>query len=279
MELQLQPILPHMPDRPADGHKGSFGKVVIVGGSANMIGAPAFAALAALRMGCGLAYIVVERSVLPFVLTVAPESVGVPVGGGSDDLDKALAAADAVVVGPGLGCEPSASQLLGRVMRVKAPMVLDADGLNLVASGSVGLERARGSTVMTPHPGEMKRLARLFGTSEVGTDEAARLEIASKAARYFQQIVVLKGHRTVITDGVRYAINKTGDSTLAKGGSGDVLSGMIGTLLAQGMEPFEAAWLGCHLHGKVGEEAGRVAGCRSALTRDLINAISRVVNG
>ena len=270
--------LPELPQRPVDGHKGLFGRVLVIGGSDGMIGAPAFAALAALRMGCGLAYVASRADLLPFVLTTAPEAVGVPVKQATDEpMTHAIKSADAVVVGPGMGQSQFAEDLLLRAIGCDAPVLIDADGLNLIAAGRVQLKRRPMSTVLTPHPGEMARLGKLLGQETVPDDDAGRLEVASAAAKYFGQIVLLKGARTIITDGERYAMNTTGDSTLSKAGSGDILSGMIGTLLAQMKDPFEAAWLGAYLHGRAGEWVGKRFTPRAALARDIIDAIPIVL--
>ena len=270
--------LPMLPPRPVSGHKGLFGKVLIIGGSEGMVGAPAFAALAALRTGCGLAYVAADAGVLPFVLTVAPEAVGVPVGRSLERLQKAMAGCDVVAVGPGLGQSSGSVKLLKMAMKTQGPMLIDADGLNLIAAQKVRFDRPALSTVLTPHPGEMTRLAHLFGNGQTPSDYEGRLAIAGAAAQHFRQVVLLKGEKTVITDGRRYAVNNTGDSTLAKAGSGDILSGMIAALLGQNVDPFEAAWLGAHYHGLAGELAGQAYGMRSALARNVIDAIPQALS-
>ena len=276
--LQQITALPRLPARPDQGHKGTFGKVLVIGGSEGMIGAPGFAGLAALRMGCGLAYVASPGEVLGFILAAAPELVGIAVGSKPGPrLAAAVASCDATIVGPGMGQSSTAADLLKLAIKTAAPVLLDADALNLIASGKAMLRRKPNTMVLTPHPGEMVRLARQFDVFDVPHDQPGRIKVAVAAARHFQQIVVLKGHRTIISDGQRYAVNMTGDSTLAKGGSGDILCGMIGTLLAQGMPPFEAAMLGVHLHGKAGEYAGRQVGKRSALAREVIDAIPTVL--
>lgn len=273
--------LPSLPERPDDGHKGMFGRVLVVGGSDGMLGAPAFAAMAALRMGCGLAYVASRADLIPFIISIVPEAVGIPVTDRDESrYEAALKAADAVVAGPGLGQLEFGRDLLAKAVACEVPLLLDADGLNLIATGQVKLANRKPMTaVLTPHPGEMARLAKLFGRDTVPSDDAGRLEIAAAAAKHFNQIVVLKGTKTVITDGERYAINTTGDSTLSKAGSGDILSGMIGTLLAQMKDPLEAAWLGAHYHGKAGEWVGKRFTPRGALARDIIEAIPIVVAG
>jgi NAD(P)H-hydrate epimerase len=157
------------------------------------------------------------------------------------------------------------------------PMVVDADGLNLIAAEKKWPAYFKARAVLTPHPGEMGRLAKLIGRSEVPSDDTGRIHIATQAASAFGQVIVLKGHRTVVTDGRRVYVNTTGDSTLSKAGTGDVLSGMIGCLLGQKMETFDAAILGVHLHGLAGEIAGKRWGRRCALARDVIQAIAEAV--
>jgi NAD(P)H-hydrate epimerase len=266
---------PKLAPRPADGHKGMFGRVLVVGGNEGMIGAPAFAGAAALRMGAGLVQLAVPRSILAPALSITPECIGIGLGKASakDDLLKAAELADAVVIGPGLGRTPEAEARVVRLVRLEKPMVIDADGLNILAAIKKWPGFFKGRAVLTPHPGEMKRLAKLIGREDVPTDEEGRIDIAAQLARLVDQVVVLKGHRTVVTDGRRVYVNDTGDSTLSKAGTGDVLSGIIGTLLAQGVTGFDAARTGVHLHGRAGELAGKRFGRRSALAREVIDAI------
>jgi NAD(P)H-hydrate epimerase len=189
----------------------------------------------------------------------------------------AAEAADAIVVGPGMGQSRKAKGRLARLVRLDKPMVLDADALNILS----GMRRwpvfFRARAVLTPHPGEMKRLAKFLGEGDVPGDDQGRLRIATQAAKAFGQVIVLKGHRTVVTDGAAAYINNTGDSTLSKAGSGDVLSGLIGCLLGQGMSQLAAAIAGTFLHGRAGELAGRKLGKRSALARDVIDALPEAI--
>jgi NAD(P)H-hydrate epimerase len=271
--------LPPLPERPAVGHKGMFGRVLIVGGNDGMIGAPAFAGAAALRMGAGLVQLAVPRSALAAALSITPECIGIGLGkvSAKDDLLKAADLADAVVIGPGLGRTPEAEARLVRLVRLEKPMVIDADGLNILAAMKKWPAFFKARAVLTPHPGEMKRLAKLIGRENVPSDDEGRTDIAAALATTVGQVVVLKGNRTVVTDGRRAYLNQTGDSTLSKAGTGDVLSGMLATLLAQGMERFEAATLGVHLHGMAGEIAGQRFGRRSALAREVIDAIGEAL--
>jgi NAD(P)H-hydrate epimerase len=152
-------------------------------------------------------------------------------------------------------------------------MVVDADGLNLLAKQKTWPKYFKARGVLTPHPGEMKRLGRLFGRDDVPSDDAGRIEIATEAARTFGQVVVLKGNRTIVTDAERVYVNHTGNSALSKAGTGDVLSGICGALLAQEMEPFDAACTAVCLHGLAGEIAGERLGLRAVLAREVIDAI------
>ena len=271
---------PPLPPRPPDGHKGLFGRVLVVGGNDGMIGAPVLAATTALRMGSGLVQIAVPRSILQGCLSITPELIGLGLGkaAAKDDLLRAGEEADAIVLGPGIGKTPEATARVVRLIRLAdKPMVVDADGLNILASMKKWPGFFKAKAVLTPHPGEMKRLGRLIGRTEVPADDDGRIAIATAAAKAFGQVVVLKGHRSVVTDGERVYVNRTGDSTLSKAGSGDVLSGLVGSLLGQGMDRFDAACAAVYLHGKAGELAGRKLGRRCALARDVIDALPSVI--
>jgi ADP-dependent NAD(P)H-hydrate dehydratase len=266
---------PSLPPRPRDGHKGMFGRVLVVGGSDGMIGAPTMAGRSALRLGAGLVEIAVPKSILAAALMITPELIGLGLGKATakEKLIDSAEKADAVVIGPGLGQSPDALLRLQRLVRLEKPMVIDADALNLLSKQKRWPAYFKANAVLTPHPGEMKRLAKLLGRDEVPTDDAGRIDIAAQAANAFGQIIVLKGGRTVVTDGTRVYLNHTGDSSLSKAGTGDVLSGMIGTLLAQQMDRFDAACAAVYLHGRAGEIAGEKLGMRCVLAHDVIAAI------
>ena len=271
--------LPALPTRPAEGHKGMFGRVLIIGGNEEMIGAPVMAGTSALRTGAGLVQVAVPRAILSAALSITPELIGLGLGKavGKDQLREAAEKADAVVIGPGLGRSPEAAARLTRLVRLPKPMVIDADGLNLLAAGKRWPGFFKAHAVLTPHPGEMARLARLFGRKEVPADEQGRIEIATTAANEFGQVVVLKGNRTIVTDGDRVYVNDTGDSSLSKAGTGDVLSGIIGTLLGQGMGRFEAATAAVWIHGRAGEVAGQKLGRRCVLAREVIDHLPEAI--
>jgi NAD(P)H-hydrate epimerase len=271
--------LPQLAPRPLEGHKGMFGRVLVVGGSEGMIGAPALAGTAALRSGAGLVVLAVSRSIVAAVLTITPELIALALGSSASEqkLLEAAEKADSLVIGPGLGQMPKAADRLQHLIRLDKAMVVDADALNLLAAGDRWPSGFRARAVLTPHPGEMARLGKLIGRDKVPADDAGRLVIAAEAAEAFGQVVVLKGNRTVVTDGRRAYVNTTGDSTLSKAGTGDVLSGIIGTFLAQKMPQLEAAIAGVWIHGRAGELAGQRCGRRSALATDVIDSISKAV--
>ena len=277
MHLLTQP--PPLPPRPTDGHKGVFGRVLVVGGHEEMIGAPVLAGTAALKMGAGLVQIAVPASVLATCLSITPELIGLGLGKGVNKtrLLQAADKADALVIGPGLGQSDPAAKRLDHLIRLDKPMVLDADALNLLASRKKWPKDFRGKAVLTPHPGEMARLAPLFGASKVPTDDDGRIKLATDAAKAFRQVIVLKGHRTVVTDGGRVYLNPTGDSSLSKAGAGDVLSGVLGALLALKMDPFDASCAATWIHGTAGQNAGQRLGMRCVLARDVIDSLPSAI--
>lgn len=250
-----------LPPRRVDGHKGTFGKVLLLGGSVGFTGAAYLAASAAERSGCGLTFLGVPESIwqveavkcagaMPFPL---PEKEGKLCLASLSALTERLDACDAVAVGPGLGRGAETKAFVhGLLVRVRQPLVLDADGLNALEGCAEKLDARRGkSTVLTPHDGEF---ARLSGCVPEVLASEARSALARDFAVRHGCILVLKGHRTLIAlpDG-KLLRNTSGCSALAKGGSGDVLTGMIASLLAQGMNAADAAALGVWLHGRAGE--------------------------
>ena len=270
---------PPLPARPKEGHKGLFGRVLVVGGNDEMIGAPVLAATSALRMGAGLVQIAVPKSILAACLSITPELIGLGLGKASakDPLFKASEKAEAIVIGPGLGRSRDAMARLQCLVRLDKPMVIDADGLNLLSDLKRWPKEFKARAVLTPHPGEMAGLGKLIGRKDVPKDDKGREAIATEAAKAFGQVVVLKGERTVVADGRRVYVNTTGDSSLSKAGAGDVLCGLVATLLAQEMGPFDAACIGVHLHGRAGELAGEKLGRRSVFARDVIESIPAAI--
>ncbi|MBQ9783609.1 MAG: NAD(P)H-hydrate dehydratase [Clostridia bacterium] len=270
-----------LPPRPEESHKGTFGKVLCVCGSVGMCGAAFFAAKAAYRMGAGLVRILTVRENLPMLQTMLPEAIVSVYDADQPDMnviDEAEEWADVLVIGCGLGISPVSRTLLARLLRSsQTPKILDADALNLLARNPSLLKYAKGA-ILTPHPLEM---ARLTGRSleEIQADpEIIAYEFAKKHAL----ICVLKQHRTVVTDGgERLYRNNTGNSGMATGGSGDVLAGMLGGLLAQcrtGELPlFSVATLGVYLHGLCGDVAARELGEYSLMASDLLIALPKIL--
>lgn len=259
-----------LPSQDVLDHKGTRGHAVIIGGSPGMRGAGRLAAAAALRAGAGLSTLAAAGG---DDLT-APDSVMTRAVSGS--IAALLAGKDAVVIGCGLGQSEEARAWLTEVLAAGIAAVLDADALNLVASDPGVLARAAGPIVITPHPGEA---ARLLGISAKDL-EGDRLAAARALAVTTRAVVVLKGARTIVCDGTlgddHCAINPTGSPALATGGSGDVLAGVIGGLLAQGLAAADAARAGVFVHGRAGERLDAVHG-RGAVSADLGIAIASVM--
>lgn len=243
---------PRLPLRVPAGHKGDFGRVAVVGGCAlagtRMIGAPALAAHAAARAGAGLVRLLCPAGVLNEALTIAPHATGVALptdeGGAllaSESvaiLDGAFDDAHAVVIGPGLGRGTGPAALaLRAVQQQRTPVVVDADALNELANMPQLALDFRAPAILTPHPGEFARLAGALGIDSDATNDASRPEAAEQLARRLGCVVVLKGAHTVVSDGLHTWRDRTADSALATGGTGDVLAGLIGGLVAQHARP------------------------------------------
>lgn len=245
-----------------------------------MIGAPVLAGTSALRSGAGLVQIAVPKSILAQAVSITPELIGLGLAKteAKDKLLEAANKADAIVIGPGLGRSSESDTRVMLLVRLDKPMVVDADGLNTLSSGKKWPAYFKAKAVLTPHPGEMSRLGKLFGQTEVPSDEQGRIAIAARAATAFGQTIVLKGRGTVVTDGRRVYINPTGDSSLSKAGTGDVLSGIVGTFLAEKMEPFDAACAAVWIHGRAGELAGQKLGRRCVLATDVIAALPAAID-
>jgi NAD(P)H-hydrate epimerase len=250
-----------LPERPPDSHKGKFGHLLVVAGSEGRGGAVALAANAAVVAGSGLVTMAVPQPVVPVVDAACLEAMthAMPADGrGGFERPDGLAAvvdrATAVAVGPGMGTGDGAAAALEWLLNNwRGPLLLDADAINLLAGRPEHLAGREHETVLTPHPGE---LARLIGSTadDVVSD---RLRAARDAAARTESVVVAKGYRTIIAaPGGEAWINPTGSAGLASGGSGDVLTGTIGALLAQGLDAVRAAIVGCWLHGRAGELGG-----------------------
>jgi hydroxyethylthiazole kinase-like uncharacterized protein yjeF len=288
------------PPRPSDAHKGTFGTVLVVGGSPSprtMLGGPAFAALGALRSGCGLCELAMPSPLLVAGLSLVPSATGVPLplnATGSIDamaaietLQPALDRATVLAIGPGLGRGTEVARFVAVVLGYAAnrclPVVLDADGLNAYAEVGGG-EAFVSPTILTPHPGEFRRLASACGLAEIDpVDPALRPEAARRLSKTLQAVVVLKGHGTCVAMHERVEIERCGTPALATGGSGDVLTGAVAGLWAQwiaasiGGAPldaaFESARSAVRMHGVAAELWAREHGDAGMLAGDLAAAL------
>lgn len=274
-----------LPQRPQDAHKGTFGHVFVVAGSRGFTGAVKMCCDAAMRSGAGLVTAGIPAP-LGDVIGAAfyePMSLLLPATQqetlSRDALGPALEFAegkDAIVLGPGLSRHPQTQEFVLEFVRlVRAPMLIDADGLNALAARPEVLLESAGPRVLTPHPGEMARLVGMK-PSEVVAD---REQVASAFAGRYSCTLVLKGRNTLVvgpeTGGALNGpfVNTTGNSGLASGGTGDVLSGLIGGLMAQGMAPLDAALLGVYVHGLAGDLAAAAKTQRGMIASDVINAL------
>lgn len=284
----MKPDASWLPARPADGHKGTFGRVLVIAGSRGMSGAACLSGKAALRGGAGLVYVACPVSIQAIVAGYEPGylTIGLPEDSEGrlaestrSSLKPALTDKDAIALGPGLG-QTSAIRAVARWLyrEMTAPLVLDADGLNVLAedfrrgqfSEPVSAINS-GPRVLTPHPGEFSRLS---GRS-IREIEARREVLAREFALQHQVTLVLKGPGTIVTDGERLMVNTTGNSGMATGGTGDVLTGLIAALLTQNMGPFEAARLAVHLHGLAGDIAAEELSEPGLIASDLPLYIGR----
>jgi NAD(P)H-hydrate epimerase len=254
--------LPQLLPRSPDSHKGTYGRVLVVAGSRGMSGAAVLAGSGALRGGAGLVEVASPAEVQPQIavgnpcyltLPLPQDSQGRLAGEAAELILDRSRMCQAVAVGPGLGLGLGVQEVVRRVIaEATAPLVLDADGLNAMAGWSRLPARPSGAAwIVTPHPGEFARLLQVTPAQV----QASREELAQRYAQEHGCVVVLKGHRTVVSDGQRCYCNDTGNPGMATGGSGDVLTGLIAALLAQGYAAFEAAQLGVYLHGLAGDIA------------------------
>ena len=271
--LNQEAVAAWLPDRDPWGHKGDFGKLLLLCGSVGYTGAAALAARAAVRSGAGLVLLGVPEPVYTIEAVKLDEPVVFPLAAEGDGLSPAavpeilrrLADCDACLVGPGLGRSPGVRAVTEAVLReARCPVVLDADGLEGAADA---LKARRAPTVLTPHDGEFRRLG-----GAVGPD---RMASAAALAQTLGAVVLLKGHRTVVTDGTRGYENRTGNPGMATGGSGDVLAGLLVSLLGQGLPPLEAAACAAWVHGAAGDLCAGAWGQYGLTPSDMVEALPR----
>ncbi len=270
-------LLECIPQRASDAHKGQVGKVLILCGSVGFTGAASLCAMGALRSGAGLVYVGVPKSIYPIVAGKLTEAIVFPLPAFRGKLSvravhqikKRLSQVDSVVIGPGLGRSVGSLAAVRTVLKYfNGPVVLDADGINVIAAHKDIMRGRTSPVVLTPHEGEFRRFTDVSGT---------RIERAKKLAADLGAIVLLKGKNTVITDGGNTYVNPTGNPGMAVGGSGDVLSGILGTFLAQGIAPLEAAACAAWLHGKAGDICAEQIGIRGMLPTDMLDVLPRLL--
>ncbi len=279
---------PRLPHRAADSHKGTFGRVLVVGGSRGMIGAPALAGNAALRGGAGLATLAVPEPIQLAVATLCPCATSLPLACNAsgelvpESIRQVLDVAEqcsVLAVGPGMGIGGGQKNLIRACLEQTKPVVLDADGLNNLQGMEGWVAWRRCPLVLTPHPGEFARLTGLKGADvqsdrmKHAVDAAQRWndQFVKTTAEALPLVLVLKGAGTVVTDGQGVYVNNTGNPGMATGGAGDVLTGLLAAVLAQGMLPFGAACLAVNAHGHAGDLAAEKLGQVSLIATDLLD--------
>ena len=277
MELDREAVLALLPDRDPFAHKGSFGKILLLCGSRGYTGAASLAAMGALRSGAGLVFLGVPESIYAIeavkltepVVFPLPDRDGMLAVDAVKEVADRLCQMDAVLIGPGLGQSEGTLAVLETVMASSLPVVVDADGINLLSKHKYLLRGRSAPTILTPHEGEFKRL--------MGPVVQDRQASAMEAARQLGCIMVLKGHHTLITDGAGCYQNTTGNPGMAVGGSGDVLAGMIVSLLGQGLAPLEAAACAVWLHGAAGDRCAQQLGQYGMLPTDMLGELPRLM--
>ena len=271
-------VLSLLPDRNPWGHKGNFGKLMLLCGSRGYTGAAFFAAMGALRAGAGLVFLGVPESIYGIEAVKLNEPVIFPLPDESGRLSadavpeilSRLPRMDAVLVGPGLGQSEGTLAVVRAVLEnAQCPVVVDADGINVLSAHRDLLRGRKSPTILTPHDGEFARLGGVIGED--------RMAAAAALAEDMGCVVLLKGHETCITDGVNGYINPTGNPGMAVGGSGDVLAGVITALLGAGLPPLEAAACGAWLHGAAGDRCAAELGQYGMLPTDMLSALPRLM--
>lgn len=278
LALDHNQVLSLLPDRDPWSHKGCFGKILLLCGSRGFTGAAALAARAALRTGAGLVFLGVPESIYAIEAVKLDEPIVFPLPDEDGKLGQAavpeilhrLKQMDAVLIGPGLGQSAGVLAAVKAVLEnFEGPVIVDADGINVLSAHKYILRGRSCPTILTPHDVEFGRIG--------GVLNQDRCASAADLARDLGCIVLLKGHETVITDGNRCYLNHTGNPGMAVGGSGDVLAGMIVSLLGQKIEPLTAAACGAWIHGAAGDLCARELGQYGMLPSDMVEALPRLL--
>lgn len=277
-ELNREAVLSLLPDRDPWGHKGTFGKILLLCGSRGFTGAACLAAMGALRCGAGLVFLGVPESIYAIEAVKLNEPVVFPLPEEDGKLSaltipeilNRLPQMDAVLVGCGLGQSAGTLEVVRTILdKAECPVILDADGINVLAGHKDILRGRRFPTIFTPHDGEFLRFGGILGDD--------RMASAARFATDWNCIVLLKGHRTCITDGRTGYRNVTGNPGMAVGGSGDVLAGVIVSLVGQGIAPLEAAACGAWLHGAAGDVCAGELGQYGMLPTDMLQVLPRLL--
>lgn len=277
-ELDHEQVLGILPSRDPWGHKGNFGRILLICGSRGYTGAAYLSAMGALRSGAGLTFLAVPESIYAIEAVKLNEPVVFPLPdkGGMLDLQavpeilQRLSRMDAVLIGCGLGISVTTEAVVKAVLEnAECPVIVDADGITLLKAHKDILRGRKYPTILTPHDGEFLRMGGTLGED--------RMVSAARFAREWNCILLLKGHRTCITDGTTHYRNCTGNPGMAVGGSGDVLSGIIVSLLGQGIAPLEAAACGAWLHGAAGDLCAAEIGQYGMLPMDMLNVLPRLL--
>jgi NAD(P)H-hydrate epimerase len=289
VESKLAAEFNGLPQRSADSHKGDYGKLLFIGGSGAMPGAIALSAMASLRSGAGLVTVATAATVHSIVAGFDPCVMTIPLccsanGTIEEDADSltqvvgSMEQYDAIAIGPGLGKSTELASLVCELYKkIRGPLIVDADGLNLLASDAGGLPVPSGPRVLTPHTGEFVRLLQnnhhgldVDGVLTRDDFEQAAVELAGQS----QSVIALKGNATFVTDGSMKWHNKTGNAGMATAGSGDVLTGVIAALIGQGMNVSDAVRFGVQVHGCAGDFAAAELGMVSMTALDIIDFLS-----
>lgn len=278
MELNHEQVLAILPDRDPYAHKGNFGKILLLCGSRGYTGAAALAAQGALRSGAGLVFLGVPESIYAIEAVKLTEAIVFPLPEADGKLSadavpeilERLAKMDAALIGPGLGQSEGTFRVVKAVLEnFPKPVVVDADGINVLRTHKDILRGRTAPTILTPHEGEFARLGGVITEDRAASAQALAGDLGC--------IVLLKGHETIITDGKHTYVNRTGNPGMAVGGSGDVLSGILVSLLGQGIAPLEAAACGAWLHGTAGDLCAGEIGQYGMLPSDMVEALPRLL--
>lgn len=266
-----------IPKREKHSHKGDFGRVSIVAGSVGFTGAAFISTEASIKSGAGLVTLCCPDSIQDILSTKLKEAMTVSFKD-KDKLNNILGKSDVIAVGPGMGDNEDTFKIVSDIIKyTNCPIIIDADGINVLKSNLNILREKNNKIILTPHPGEM---ARITGMS-IDSIEKNRIGIARHFAKEYDVILLLKGYNTVITDGNDVIINTTGNSAMASGGMGDCLTGIIASFAGQGVDPFEAAYLSAYVHGYCGDKLAEERFCLSAsdIIEELPFAIKELKNG